>query len=495
MRLELTPALLRDLEELFANADNYDVSIQVGEGSESRTFHAHSVILRARSPYFNETLSKQNACPFGGLTDKQVVNVKLHERIRASTFGTLLKYIYTGRITLSEYTADTIFDILLAADDLFLDDLVDQIQDYLVTQQSNWLKLRFVLINRTAFEYNRFRHLRSYCLKLIREEPGAIFTSSDFHSLDRGTLVSLLKRDDLALEEVEIWNRLIKWGIAQNQILAKDVSCWCPEDFVVLQNTLKDCVEHVRFLNMSSEEFAIHVLPYESIIPRQLFRDVFACNMQKSQSLALAKSTRKKLGSIANTPRFSNRWNSVIINSEQAAWITACIDKLDKGDLKFHLRKAGIVKNSFKYRLLLRGSRDGFDHQSFHTLCDDQGATVIIIKVAETGEILGGYNPLPWNQSVNWGETEDSFIFSFKNEHSKKGLLSRVRNADRAVFNGSTIFGPCFGHEDLVLKGDFRDFQCCKRSDYCLEIKNSRDYFTVEEYEVFGIEKRSKWFF
>src|SRR4051794_31373711 len=53
----LSNALLRDLNRLYNDTDNYDVIIQVGEGFNSEVFKAHSNILRIRSTYFNAALS------------------------------------------------------------------------------------------------------------------------------------------------------------------------------------------------------------------------------------------------------------------------------------------------------------------------------------------------------------------------------------------------------------------------------------------------------
>jgi hypothetical protein len=45
--------------------------------------------------------------------------------------------------------------------------------------------------------------------------------------------------------------------------------------------------------------------------------------------------------------------------------------------------------------LLYRGTRDGFTCAKFHELCDDQGATVVIIK-SEVGFVFGGYTAISW---------------------------------------------------------------------------------------------------
>jgi len=50
-------SLLHDISQLFNDADDYNVLIEVGEGNDKEIFKAHSVILRARSPYFKASLS------------------------------------------------------------------------------------------------------------------------------------------------------------------------------------------------------------------------------------------------------------------------------------------------------------------------------------------------------------------------------------------------------------------------------------------------------
>ena len=51
--------LLKDIS-LMLSADDYNVIIQVGETNNSKEFHAHSNILRARSPYFKSIFSSDD---------------------------------------------------------------------------------------------------------------------------------------------------------------------------------------------------------------------------------------------------------------------------------------------------------------------------------------------------------------------------------------------------------------------------------------------------
>lgn len=68
----------------------------------------------------------------------------------------------------------------------------------------------------------------------------------------------------------------------------------------------------------------------------------------------------------------------------------------------------------FIWTLQYRASRDGYDARDFHRHCDGQGATVSILRVKGTGEIIGGYNPEGW-QSVVGGRyktARGSFLFT-----------------------------------------------------------------------------------
>jgi hypothetical protein len=86
--------------------------------------------------------------------------------------------------------------------------------------------------------------------------------------------------------------------------------------------------------------------------------------------------------------------------------------------------------------LIFRGSRDGFSPSEFHKICDNQPHNITIIKVADSNEILGGYNPIIWKSDGSIGTTKDSSIFSFKNkENIDNYILSRIDEGKCAIFN------------------------------------------------------------
>ncbi|CAG8533624.1 8506_t:CDS:2, partial [Cetraspora pellucida] len=103
---------------LLNDSDEYNVIIHVGKGENVKTFQAHSLILRARCSYYKTALSKQWAKKEG---DSSVLR---QPNVTPKVFEIILKDIME------------VLEILAAADELLLTDLLDFIQDHLIETKS-----------------------------------------------------------------------------------------------------------------------------------------------------------------------------------------------------------------------------------------------------------------------------------------------------------------------------------------------------------------------
>jgi len=124
---------------------------------------------------------------------------------------------------LSEYGVPTLLDILIAADELILETLIDYIQDFLIDHYNDDMKQSFALLYQIVFDYNSFGKLHTFCTEIASTSPDAVFKSDNFTTMKENVLISLLKRDDLNMEEIDIWKSVIKWGIAQIPSLQSDL--------------------------------------------------------------------------------------------------------------------------------------------------------------------------------------------------------------------------------------------------------------------------------
>src|SRR4051794_32930818 len=240
------------------------------------------------------------------------------------------------------------------------------------------------------------------------------------------------------MSETQVWEHVLKWGLAQNPELPSDITNFSKEDFGILKNSLQQCIPFIRFYNLTSKEFLDNVFPYREVLPEELHVDLLRAFLSLSPD---SKPSNKSKPGIIEEINMKTV-DSKIITFQHAVLISKWIDRLEITDE---------IKNSYKFKLLYRGSRDGLKSQRFHEICDNQFRTVTIVKVKGSSEILGGYNPISWKSDRTFGVTKDSFIFSFKYKDSiENNILSRVINERRAIYNDGS-YGPTFGNSDIVI--------------------------------------------
>jgi len=64
-----------------------------------------------------------------------------------------------------------------------------------------------------------------------------------------------------------------------------------------------------------------------------------------------------------------------------------------------------------EFKLLYKGTRDGFSALNFHLKVDDSGPTVTLIRSSD--QVFGGYTSIPWTSSLfRWVKDEKAFLFS-----------------------------------------------------------------------------------
>jgi len=101
-------------------------------------------------------------------------------------------------------------------------------------------------------------------------------------------------------------------------------------------------------------------------------------------------------------------------------------------------------KSNKQWKLLYKATKDGFGASVFHSKCDSKGETISVIKAAN-GNIFGGYNPKPWNQSGNYEFDQSTFLFSLINATKKPLKFDQNTVYGNYSVLGSATYGPTFG--------------------------------------------------
>src|SRR6266498_2972944 len=252
------------------------------------------------------------------------------------------RYIYGGRLSLNEYDTSDIIKILVAASELSLQELITYLQSFLIENKANWIEQNFYFIYQTSFENNSFSELQKYCTDLMTKKPDKLFKSSNFSSIPEKLLVSIIQNDNLQMSEIQVWEHVLKWGLAQNPELPSDLTNYSKDDFKTLKNTLQQCIPFIRFYNLTSKEFVDKVLPYEKIFPKDLYKDLLKTFLTLSNPDSKPNDKSK--------PRITKEIklrtvDSKIITCQHVELISKWVDKLDK------------LTSSYDFKLLFRGSR------------------------------------------------------------------------------------------------------------------------------------------
>ncbi|GBC40959.2 BTB/POZ protein [Rhizophagus irregularis DAOM 181602=DAOM 197198] len=246
--------------------------------------------------------------------DGNLNHIKL-PNISPEIFQVILKYIYGGIFSLDEQDTINISKILTAADQLHLQELVDYLQKYLIKNKSEWIEQYFGLIHQISFQSNLLLELQQFCTDYIAEFPEKIFKSLDFTSISEKSLISLIKRDDLKIDEVKIWDYVLKWGLAQNSSIISDPATWSDNEFNMMNITLQNCLPFIRFFGLSSKDFFRNVRPYRKFLKDQLYEELLEFHLD----------TESQIPNNILFPR-SNELCSKIININIVSLTSAWID-------------------------------------------------------------------------------------------------------------------------------------------------------------------------
>ena len=96
-----------------------------------------------------------------------------------------------------------------------------------------------------------------------------------------------------------------------------------------------------------------------------------------------------------------------------------------------------------KWRLLYRGSRDGFGAKDFHSKCDNHAYTLTIMKAKEKDFIFGGFTAATWTSSNQFKFDPNAFLFSLTNKDNQPCKMN-VTNQKYSIYCWSKC-GPIFG--------------------------------------------------
>ncbi|XP_025116801.2 BTB/POZ domain-containing protein 9 isoform X2 [Bubalus kerabau] len=167
---------------------------------EKKRFPAHRVILAARCQYFRALL-------YGGMRESQPEAEIPLQDTTAEAFTMLLKYIYTGRATLTDEKEEVLLDFLSLAHKYGFPELEDSTSEYLCTI----LNIQNVCMTFDVASLYSLPKLTCMCCMFMDRNAQEVLSSEGFLSLSKTALLNIVLRDSFAAPEKDIFLALLNW--------------------------------------------------------------------------------------------------------------------------------------------------------------------------------------------------------------------------------------------------------------------------------------------
>ena len=253
------------------------------EGSEQK-FYAHKYVLCTSSSVFHGMFN-------GGFASMLSNAIHIQDSDPASIMA-FLAFLYTDECSLA---ASNIVSVMFLAKKYSVFSLIQKC----IKEVSDVLEPSKVLtILEEAMRYD-LSELVDECWKTVESHTGDVAKSDGFYSVSHETLISLLKRKNLQIPEIDLFQAVLRWADYQ---CSKNNLEATPEN---RRNVIGDAIYEIRFLAMTQEEFAQLVSPTRLLSTNEMVPIYERFNGIYSPELEWGEATREQEFTTIKCPKFS----------------------------------------------------------------------------------------------------------------------------------------------------------------------------------------------
>ena len=116
------------------------------------------------------------------------------------------RYMYNGIINVDNLDASELLELLEVCDELCFDELIDDLQNFLIKEEKEWIQENLIHAHKFSSQYQSFNLLQDYCETLLYDNAELMLKSCDIAIIEKPMFISILKKDDLKLREINICN-------------------------------------------------------------------------------------------------------------------------------------------------------------------------------------------------------------------------------------------------------------------------------------------------
>ncbi|KAJ5073843.1 btb/poz domain-containing protein [Anaeramoeba ignava] len=472
--------LSNDLKNLFQNQNQNENQKQKKEESyfdfeiiceqNKISFKTHKSILSSRSEYFKSL--------FDSKMKENKENKLILKDVPSSILFSILNYFYSGKI---EINLENAIQILIFSSKYLINELIEICLNFI----KNNLQFETIIDVLKLSETMNLNQLLDSSYKFILENFEKFIKTSFFLELEENHLNFILLNDFIPINEFEMFQSIIEWGKHKSNINQEKVG---KKEKEKLQNQISNIIHKIRFIDFTKQE--IEDTFKEDLIPNQIFQKLIQFLILKDQENEKElnefiekenQNQNQNQNSFIFKSRF--RFNSQIIKEKEhfkklKEWIN--------DDEFFSKMKKGYSRK-----------RDGFDSKKWHSICDNKGKTLIIIKTTNNF-IFGGFTQVGFTNDKSKWRKEDSnkiygyikdpnaFIFSLrndKNDRNPEKFPIKKDQEENALFFYPSMSGPTFGNgADFCLNANLQTGYSDFGESYNLPYEIRRNTYESKSY-------------
>ncbi|KAJ3643702.1 hypothetical protein Zmor_026398 [Zophobas morio] len=205
-----TTKLIKDISALYLSEKFSDITLTVG----SEKIFAHKVILAARSEYFEGLLYDDG---------KEIEQPELEMSLDTSpaAFRNVLKFLYTGSITITPSDLDPTLELISLAHQCSLTDLELAVGNKI----KSILNLKNICSVLNVANLYELTELRDACHSFMDQHASEIIDNDCFKDLSEKSLIKLLERDTFFAPEIDIFKSVAQWSRNNNNTSGLVVKC------------------------------------------------------------------------------------------------------------------------------------------------------------------------------------------------------------------------------------------------------------------------------
>ncbi|XP_022810558.1 BTB/POZ domain-containing protein 6-like [Stylophora pistillata] len=194
------PTLVERTEFIFNNELLSDVKfvvpVSTGESESKKVIPAHKFVLAISSPVF--------FAMFYGQMAETIDSIELPDCGYESLLE-LFRFMYSDKVNLS---GNNVMQVLCLANNYKMPSLTEKCTEYL----RDSLKASNVFCILPHAQKFEDKDLEDRCWKVIKEQTDEVVASDEFVTIERSFVESVVKREELNVEEVELFKAVDRWA-------------------------------------------------------------------------------------------------------------------------------------------------------------------------------------------------------------------------------------------------------------------------------------------